>query len=178
LKSRMSEPSIFLNRGNELSLSGPALAELIQAVLDKETPFRFRAKGISMRPFIRHGDVITISPLSGNLPRCGDVVAFFRPVSKRLVVHRVVGRSDGFLLIKGDNAARDDGFIPTANILGCVTKVERNGKEVYLGLGPERFLIAFLTRRGLLFPLLLPMWKLARPIIGKWLGRANWRREA
>jgi signal peptidase I len=120
-----------------------------------------------MYPFIRHGDVITITPLSDNLPRYGDVVAFVRPRTFALVVHRVVGKRDDAFLIKGDNVACFDEPIPTASILGSVTKVERDGKEIYLGLGPERLLIAFLTRRGILSPLLLLVYKLARLIVRK-----------
>jgi signal peptidase I len=131
-------------------------------VLDRGVPFRFKAKGISMHPFIRHGDVITITPLFDNLPRYGDVVAFVRPKASTLVVHRVVGKRDGAFIIKGDNVACSDEPIPTASILGSVTKVERDGKEIYLGLGPERLFIAFLTRRGILPPLLLSVCKLAR----------------
>lgn len=133
-------------------------------MLDKGVPFRFKAKGLSMHPFIRHGDVITITPLFDNLPRYGDVVAFVPPEISTLIVHRVVGKRDGDFLIKGDNIARSDGLIPMASILGSVTKVERDGKEVYIGLGPERLLIAFLTRRGILSPLLLPVCRLARLI--------------
>ncbi len=133
-------------------------------MLDRGVPFRFKAKGLSMHPFIRHGDVITITPLSENLPRYGDVVAFVRPRTFALVVHRVVGKRDGAFLIKGDNVACFDEPVPMASILGSVTKVERGGKEVYLGLGPERLFIAFLTRRGILSPLLLPVYRLARLI--------------
>ena len=162
MRSQTPKPSLLSRKGDELSLSGPAFVELIRAVLDKGLPFRFKAKGISMHPFIRHGDVLTISPLSDNLPRYGDVVAFIRPKVSSLVVHRVVGKRDGAFLIKGDNIAYTDGYIPMANILGSVTKVERDGKEIYLGLGLERLLIAFLIRRGILSYLLLPVYKLAR----------------
>ena len=161
----MSEPPLPGNRADVLSLSGPALTAITRAVLGKGVPFRFRARGASMRPFIRDGDVITVTPLSGNLPRYGDVAAFIRPGTRQLVIHRVVGKSNGSFLIKGDNSFRDDGFIPLANILGRVTKVERDQKKVYLGLGPERCLIAFLTRSGLLYPLLFPVWRLIRLII-------------
>ncbi len=165
MTSQRSKPSLLRRKGNELSFSGPAFVELIRAVLDKGVPFRFKAKGISMHPFIRNGDVITVYPLSGTLPRYGDVVAFIRPGTSVLIVHRVVGKIDDSFLIRGDNTGYFDGLIPTANILGYVTKVERNDREAYLGLGPERFLIAFLTRRGLLLPLLRPVRRLIRPIV-------------
>ena len=167
LKSQTSKPALFIGKGDELSLSGPALTELLLAVLDKGLPFRFRAKGFSMTPFIRDGDVITISPLFGIPPRHGDVVVFIRPGTERVVVHRVVGKKGDSYLIKGDNTFEADGFIPKSNILGSVKKVERQGKAVRLGIGPERLLLAFLTRRGRPNSLLLPVWKLVRPII-KW----------
>ncbi len=165
MTSQRSKPSLLRIKGDELSFSGHAFVELIRAVLDKGVPFRFKARGISMHPFIRNGDVITVYPLSGTLPRYGDVVAFIRPNTSTIIVHRVVGESDDSFLIRGDNTGYFDGFIPTTNILGYVTKVERNDREAYLGLGPERFLIAFLTRRGLLLPLLRPVRRLIRPII-------------
>ena len=105
MRSQAPKPSLLRRKGDELSLSGPAFVELIRAVLDRGVPFRFKAKGLSMHPFIRHGDVITITPLSENLPRYGDVVAFVRPRTFALVVHRVVGKRDGAFLIKGDNVA-------------------------------------------------------------------------
>lgn len=165
LKSPEFEPALFIKEGGELSLSGPTLVELLRAVLGKGAPCRFRAKGFSMSPFVRDGDVITVSPLSGASPRRGDVVAFVRPGMEKLVVHRVVGKRGHSYLIKGDSTPEADGLIPEANVLGRVIRVERDGKEVFLGLGPERFLIAFLTGRGLLFPLLLPLWRLVRPIV-------------
>ncbi len=174
----MSKPSIFSIKGSELSLSGDALIGLLQAVLDKGVPFRFQAKGYSMLPFIGDGDVITVSPLSDASLHLGNVVAFVYPETGKLAVHRIVGRVRGALLIKGDNMFDADGFIPRSRILGCVTRVERNGKKaplglgverngkkVPLGLGLERILIAFLIRRRPFFPSLLPIWRIIRPIV-------------
>lgn len=159
------KPELFVRKGGELSLSGPALAELLRAVLDKGMPFRFRAKGFSMSPFVKDGDVITVSPLSGASPRLGDVVPCIGPETGKLFVHRVVGKRGDFCIIRGDNTPEADGLVSKANVLGRVTRVERDGKRVFLGLGPERLLIALLTRRGLLLPLLRPMWRLVRPVV-------------
>lgn len=155
----------FVRRVEDSTLSMPVLVELLRAVLDRGAPFRFEAPGFSMSPFVRDGDAITVSPLSDAAPRLGDVVAFIRPETGKLVVHRVVGKRDGAFLIQGDNAEEADGPVPAANVLGRVTRVERDGKKVYLGQGPERYLIAFLTRWGLLRPLLLSVWPLVRPIV-------------
>jgi signal peptidase I len=161
-----TKPALFSKKGGELKLSGPALVELLKDVLDKGVPFRLRVKGFSMTPFVKDGDVITVSPLSGTLPRLGDVVAFIHPKTERLVVHRMVGQNGNYFLISGDNTSSvTNDLIPKENILGYTIKVEREGNEVFLGLGPERFLIAFLTRIGLLSHLLTPLWKLVRPFV-------------
>ena len=156
MKSQRVKPALLIRKQDELSLSGTAFATLLRAVLDKGVPFRFRATGFSMSPFIRNGDVLTVSPLSGRA-RLGDVVAFIRQGTGGLAIHRVVGTSAGGCLIRGDNSSRDDGYVAAENILGRITKVERNGKKILLGLGPERYLIAFLARKGLLIPLFLPV---------------------
>lgn len=165
LRNLEDKPALFSKKGGELQLSGLDLIELLRAVLDKGVPFRFRAKGFSMSPFIKDGDVITVSPLTDGLTRPGDVVAFIRPEMKKLVIHRVVEKKDEYFHIKGDNTPDTDELIPETNILGRVTRVERNGKEIFFGLGPERFLIAFLTKRGLLSPLFYPVWRMVRPIV-------------
>ena len=130
----------------ELSLSGEAMAELLQAVLDKRAPFKFKARGFSMSPFIKNGDAVTISPLIDHSIGFGKSVVFTHPETGKLVIHRVVGQKGRHYSIKGDSIASVDGFIPEKNILGIVTGVEREGRPVYLGMGPERFVIAFLSK--------------------------------
>jgi len=165
LDLREAKPAFSVLKGRDLSLSGPALVQLLRAVLGKGLPARFRAKGFSMSPFIKNEDVVTLSPLKEAFPGVGDVIAFVLQGTDKLCVHRVVGQKGNFYATKGDNSTEGDAAVPKENVLGFVTKVERHGKEVFLGLGPERFLIAFLGRRGLLFPLLLPVWKRIRLFI-------------
>jgi len=156
LTSQKVKPSLLIKRQEELPLSGTAFVTLLRAVLDRGVAFRFRATGFSMSPFIRNGDVLTVSPLSGR-PRLGDVVAFVKQETGGLAIHRVVATSAEGCLIKGDNSSRHDGHVSEANILGRIAKVERNGKKILLGLGPERYLIGVLARKGLLIPLFLPI---------------------
>jgi hypothetical protein len=134
---------------NGLSLSGRALIDLMQAVHVKGLPFRFNAGGHSMAPFIRDGDVISVSPLASRTPGLGDVVAFIQPKTKSLCMHRVLSVQKDSFLIQGDNLPENpDGMIPREAIIGRVTGVERAGRRVRLGLGPERLLLAFLSRCG------------------------------
>ena len=139
---------------------------MLSSVVERGVPFRFRASGMSMSPFVRSGDVLTISPLAGPL-QLGDIVAFRDSASGRFAVHRVVDLENQGLLIKGDNCAEPDGWMAPEAILGRVTRVERAGHEIRLGLEGERFIIAALSRAELLIPLVKPVrWAYHRLVIG------------
>jgi hypothetical protein len=147
-----------------MALTGAAMLGLLEGVLSRGVPFRFRAGGSSMAPFIRDGDVISVSPLRGDSPGAGEVVAFLHPETEKLVVHRVIGRREAGCLIRGDNAERMAAdLVSPRNVLGRVTRVERGGKNIRLGQGPERLAIAFLSRAGLLLPACLGASRLIRP---------------
>jgi hypothetical protein len=155
------KPALFTKKREELSLSSQQLEKLMRGVLGKGAAFRFQGKGFSMSPFIKDGDVLTIAPVQGSAPGFGDVVVFTHPNTGKLIIHRIIGKKAGSYLTKGDNAPEGDGLISRAAILARVTKVERNGKYISLGLGPDRFIIAFVIRKGLL-PLLNPIWRFVR----------------
>jgi hypothetical protein len=159
--------------GTEISLSGAALAELMTAVLDKGRPFRFRAKGISMTPFIKDGDIVTISPFPGRRARIGEVVAFISPHNQSVSIHRIIGKRKGHYLIQGDNVPEVDGLVPPGQLLGYVDSVERERQAVSLGLGPERRLIAFLNRRGWLIRLRSALVRMLRPLRDRLRSRSD-----
>ncbi len=153
MKWPASSPGLRATSAEAFNLSGPALLALMRAVLDRGATFRFRARGTSMMPLIRDGDVLSVSPLRRS-PGLGDVVAFVQGTPERLAVHRVVALQGASCLIQGDNAdGCPDGVVCYDQILGRVTCVERAGRRVRLGLGPERVLVALLSRRGMLWPL-------------------------
>ena len=154
--------SPITNHSTQL-LSGDVLPELVREILSKDVKCRFQAKGHSMYPFIKDGDVVTISSLPGSSPRLGDVVAFNHPEAGKLVIHRIVRKKGDSFLARGENTFEADGLIEKRDILGFVTRVERKGRRVLTGLGPERLLIAFLSRSGFLLPLRHLVWKMVRP---------------
>lgn len=114
-----------------LPISSQAAADLLQAVVEKGTSFRFRASGRSMLPAIRDGDVLTISPAAPGEPRVGQVTACRIPASGILLVHRVIRRKSNRALIKADRGGEVDGWVPDTDLLGVVTHVERDGREKY-----------------------------------------------
>ncbi len=159
LNFQKDRPILSVQDDCGVSLSGAALADLLEAVVSRGSFFTLQAKGWSMSPFIRDGDVLTISPLHGALPEVGDVVAFIHPAIKRVFIHRVVGKKGDSCIMKGDNSLEMDGPVPAVNILGLVKRVDRDGKRITLGLGPERFFIALLARRNLFLLLFRPAWR-------------------
>jgi len=134
--------------GAEFPLPGDSLSELMRQVLAKGKPFRFKARGLSMSPFIKDGDVLTVTPLA-TAPRTGDVAAFLHPATGRLVVHRLVRKRAGRYQFKGDNADEVEHGLPIERIVGLVTSVERDGLELGLRRRAGRT-VAGLSRTGLL----------------------------
>ncbi len=165
MKLKPSEHGLYSVPRGLLSLSGPALQDFLLAVLDKGASFRFKVRGFSMHPFIRDGDVITVSPWGGAQPRQGDVVAFCQPDTGKLMVHRILTKNNNGFLLRGDNCPETDGLISSVGILGRLTKVERNGRFIRLGLGPERRLLALLVRHHLLQPLVYWTRQALRPFL-------------
>jgi hypothetical protein len=147
-----ASPSLYAVPGGIHSLSGPALRDLLSAVLARGASLRFRAIGFSMEPFVGDGDVVTMAPPGDATVRVGAVAAFLYPDSGRLVLHRVVARSAGDVVLRGDNCREPDGVLKESEVLGVVSRVERAGRRVAFGQGPERRLIAALSRRGALMP--------------------------
>ncbi len=138
--------SQYVFQGGELSLSDLGQLELLLAMMESGVALRTTARGFSMQPFIRDKDVLTISPIKEMQPSLGDVVAFKKPSTGKLAIHRIIGRTDDGWLIRGDNCPDSDGVVATENIIGRVCRVERQGMEAHRGIGKAGELIAILNR--------------------------------
>lgn len=150
---------------NNLKLSGKNLTYLMRAVLEKKADFRFQAKGHSMSPFIKNQDIVTISPLPINRPHTGDIVAASFLQRKSIMVHRVIGTQQDKFIIKGDNNKSRDSLFEQDQIIGLVTKVERNGKRVWYGGEWSGKTIAFFSKTSLLNNLILPILRSIKAIL-------------
>jgi signal peptidase I len=123
-------------------LCGPQdFEDLSSEVLDSGKRLRFRAKGGSMHPFVRNGDLLLVEPVDGSAVKLGEV-AFYRTENGGIAAHRVVGRhrSDGreFLATKGDAVRGTSHAVPCSEVLGRVVAIERQGAEVRLDGGRAR----------------------------------------
>jgi signal peptidase I len=130
-------------------LSGEEMIALIEPLLREGIAATFRVHGSSMYPFIRDGDIVTVTPRRDDI-RPGDVVAVKPTINASLLLHRVIAKDAGLFLISGDNAAGPDGYLPMSAIIGIVTRVQRKGRYRHFGQGPERTLITILARRRLI----------------------------
>lgn len=125
-----------------------ALPALLEATLAAGVEARFEVDGRSMLPFIRPGDAVRVRPVGGSTPRIGDVVATRGAPHGNLLVHRVIGRREDRLTIRGDNSPGRDGEYSADEILGVVTLVERNGRAVWFGAGRSARLVSWAVRHG------------------------------
>jgi radical SAM protein with 4Fe4S-binding SPASM domain len=137
--------------GGVLGLDREALRTLLEAVLERGMPFRFAARGHSMHPFIRDLDVVTVAPLPARALRPGEIVAARHPRGGGLVLHRIRELYVDAVLIQGDSVQAPDGLVRMDELLGLVTRAEREGVVTYRGDEPPELSdrLAFTARRWL-----------------------------
>jgi len=137
-----------------------AFAELSAALLLAGKAVRFCARGSSMRPLVRDGDVLLVRPVDARSVQVGDV-ALCSSEPGWVVVHRVVRRLAGpagyCFTLQGDQAARSDGLFPEAQVYGRVVAIERGGVHIAMDGPAMRILTGLAVLRS------------------RWnLGRARW----
>ena len=156
----------MIESGNhDVITDNEAVAGLLTDALRAGHSFSFRAGGFSMSPFIKDGDLITVSPFGNMQPGRGDIVAFLDAANNGLTVHRIIKRQGIDFIMKGDNIRTADMPVGESKLLGRVTGIRRREKERHLGLGSERGLLAALSQAGILMPLMRLMRLLLLPLI-------------
>ena len=107
---------------------GRDFRELSAEILGRGSALRFRARGESMRPFIRGGDLIEVVAIAQGAPRLGDI-AFYWTSAVYPRAHRVVkkwAQNDlAMVQTRGDSCTRTDPPIPLQHVLGIVVAVRR-----------------------------------------------------
>ncbi len=154
----------------ELRLGDDAFVELAAEILSKGGSFQFRAHGASMAPFIRDGDLLTVTPVDAARLEIGDV-ALMRTQWDRLKAHRVIGKQvrGGVLLLetRGDARLSPDRPVPGDRVLGRVERAQRGGRVYRLDRGTWR--LAARLWMGV-FPLRRGLVRLVRAVKGAALG--------
>jgi len=134
----------------DLRIAGAPMIDLIRDVIGRGASIKVIASGCSM------------APLPARAPECGDVVAFKFPQTDRMMIHRVIEVHRVRYLVKGDYLSGPDCLIAKSDILGLLSRVERAGSRVRIGIGPGKALISYLSARSVLFPLLSLAYRIRR----------------
>jgi hypothetical protein len=124
----------------------PDFASLCGDLLQTGLSVRLAATGQSMGPVIRDGDVVTIEPCTGDDLRRGDVAFYATPRGPTL--HRVLRRSGGLLVVRGDAVGSPVEPVSPSAVLGRVASVCRDGRPVPLRV-PWAVRLRWLARRAL-----------------------------
>jgi signal peptidase I len=123
----------FIAPTTHLDPADSAFVEIVSEVLGRGNSVRFRAKGTSMHPTIREGEVVTVEPVQPAGIRRGDIILYRsgRGVFAHRVV-RVTRRVGGSvaLLLRGDASQTCDEPVKGSAVLGRVVAVERNGRAL------------------------------------------------
>ena len=143
---------------DETLIASDAFLSLAQDILAAGHSLRFKARGRSMAPFVRDGDILTIAPASGQDLRAGDI-AFYAATGGKVVAHRVLRRwrQDGglVLLTRGDASAGYGERIGSGQVMGKAVTVQRGGREQRLDTFARR--AAALATLNLLWLARIPM---------------------
>ena len=87
-------------------------------------------RGSSMRPFLRSGEDMMMITRKGE-SRCQKYDAIlYRRATGKYVLHRIVAVTPDSYVLRGDNCLRREYGITDAQVLGVLTKVIRNGREM------------------------------------------------
>lgn len=100
--------------------------KLLDETLKDGGEFSFIAAGQSMAPLILPGSRLFIKFCSRNKIKIGDIV-FFKQ-GDDFLTHRLIYKSKRLWLTKAETAPLPDKSIKPSQVLGKVTKIERNGK--------------------------------------------------
>lgn len=123
--------------------------DLSREILGRGNYLRFRAQGESMRPFIRDGDILEITPVNAKEIRLGDVI-FYHVNGRRTIAHRVIKKltqSDKpVFVVKGDSNTGEGEKVYLEQILGKVRVIERKGRKIPFNYGLNRLAYVFYVR--------------------------------
>ncbi|MGD8397543.1 MAG: signal peptidase I [Anaerolineae bacterium] len=113
-------------------ISQKALITFLRTGLEQAGEMRLPLRGRSMWPTIPAGSLVRVEPINGSSVQRGDILVWQR--KGVFVAHRVVDiKSDdasSHLLLKGDNCPVADAPVSREAIIGRVSAIERNGRDV------------------------------------------------
>ena len=147
----------MLEKTEMLNLEREDFTSIAQEVLGRGRILRFKAKGESMSPSIRDGDILEITPVNGEEIRAGNII-FYHVGKKRMVAHRVTKRiieNDKLIfLTRGDSNIGEEEKVHPEQIMGRVKAIERKERRIRIDYGWNRLKYIFYLK---ISPLLIKL---------------------
>lgn len=102
-----------------------------EAELERRGTIVFTNVGASMMPLLRQGrDLMVIQKKGPGRCKKYDAVLYKRPTDGRYILHRILKVKEDGYIIAGDNNSFLDPGITDQHILGVLTAVVRDGKQI------------------------------------------------
>lgn len=109
-------------------------SSLRKQLIENNHAVKIVASGYSMFPFMRNGDIQTISPFPIEEIQIGDVAVFER--KNDWISHRVIDirktNHETTLILRGDTCIQIDPLVTEENYIGKTVAYERDGKVYHL----------------------------------------------
>lgn len=109
-------------------------SSLRKQLIESNHSVKIVASGYSMFPFMRNGDIQTISPVPIEEIQIGDIAVFER--NNVWISHRVIDiqktNHEITLILRGDTCIQIDPLVTEENYIGKTVAFERNGKVYHL----------------------------------------------
>ena len=150
----------MLEKTEMLNLKRRDFAFIAQDVLGRGRALRFKAKGGSMSPFIRNGNVVEVVSVKGKV-NFGDIILYHSSYGNS-IIHRVIQRNKESIITKGDSVPSSDQPIFSKQVLGRVVSIEKNGWRIRLDKPVGKLLNILLATISPFSSLIYPPFRLVK----------------
>ncbi len=128
------------------------IEDLIREAIERNGTLKFRLKGTSMRPFLREGDILTVSALRSQKISVGDLVIYHDGMS--ITCHRVFRTFKNNFQLKADAAMTADEFLKKGRLMGKVVELQKGGLILNMNNNAGRIANMVISRASLVTALL------------------------
>lgn len=126
---------------------------LRKQLIENNHAVKIVASGYSMFPFMRNGDIQTISPVPIEEIQIGDVAVFER--NNDWISHRVIDirkiNNETTLILRGDTCIQIDPVVTKENYVGKTVSFERGGKVYEVGSKRNKRIAWIILSLGLVY---------------------------
>jgi signal peptidase I len=107
---------------------------------------QLKVAGFSMVPALWPGDLVTVRRCDPSELLAGSIIVFRQ--NEKLVVHRLIALTGGRVVTRGDARPRCDEPVGTAEVLGRVDSVLRDGRPIRPEISFWNRAVAFVLRHS------------------------------